>query len=334
MTWFWISFVALILVLLVLDLGVVNRKAHTPNLREALWWTTGWLSLGVLFSGVVYWIYEYKLYGTISGEKGGTIPYSGLDAVLTYLTGFVLEESLSIDNLFVMVLIMQTYKIPRQFQHRVLFWGILGAIVMRISMILGGVWLISNFTWIMYVFGMYLVWQGMAQLKPEPEAEPEAPRVSMVERSVQRFIPVVQEAASTGRFFTRVNGRLHVTPLFIALITIEGADVVFAVDSVPAVLTVSTDPFIVFTSNIFAILGLRSLFFVIADMMDRFGHLKYSLSVILVFIGAKMMLHEVFHLPIAASLAVIVGAVLIGVVSSMRASRPAATSEPGTDAPP
>jgi len=320
MTWFWIFFITLIAVLLTLDLGVLNRKAHTPSLREALLWTAGWMSLGLLFSGVVYWIYENKLYGTITMEKGGTIPYSGVDAALTYLTGFVLEESLSIDNLFVMVLIMQTYKIPREFQHRVLFWGILGAILLRISMILGGVWLITHFVWIMYLFGMYLIWQGLAQLKPEAEEAPETPRISMVERSVQKFIPVLQQGIASGRFFTRDNGKLHATPLFIALLTIEGADVVFAVDSVPAVLTVSTDPFIVFTSNIFAILGLRSLFFVIADMMDRFGHLKYSLSVILVFIGAKMMLHEVFHIPIAVSLAVIVGAVLVGVISSMRAS--------------
>ncbi len=326
MTWLWVSFVALVLVLLALDLGVLNRRAHVPALKEALSWTAGWISLGVAFSGVVYWIYEYKLYGTISGDKGGTIPYSGVTAALTYLTGFVLEESLSIDNLFVMVLIMRQFKIPRQFQHRVLFWGILGAIVMRMSMIFGGVWLITRFTWITYVFGVYLIWQGLAQLKHEDEQSEEEPaRVSIIERSVSKLVPVLQQGASTGHFFTKMDGRTYATPLFVALISIEIADVVFAVDSVPAVLTVSTDPFIVFTSNVFAILGLRSMFFVIADMMDRFTHLKYSLAVILVFVGAKMMLHEVFHLPIAASLLVILGAVVLGIVSSMRATRPGKT---------
>jgi len=325
MTWLWLSFILLVLVLLALDLGVLNRRAHTPQLKEALMWTAGWMSLGVLFSGVVYFIYENKLYGAISQIEGGTIPYPGVDAMLTYLTGFVLEQSLSIDNLFVMVLIMREYKIPRPLQHRVLFWGILGAIVMRITMILGGVWLVTRFTWIMYIFGMYLIWQGLKQLKPESNGgeEESAPRTSMVERGVHRFVPVFQQGLTTGNFFTRVGGKLHATPLFIALLSIEGADVVFAVDSVPAVLTVTTDPFIVFTSNVFAILGLRSLFFVIADMMDRFGHLKYSLAVILVFVGAKMILHEVFHLPIAVSLSVIVGAVVFGVISSMRASSPA-----------
>ncbi len=323
MTWLWVSFVGLVLVLLALDLGVLNRRAHVPALKEALSWTAGWVSLGALFSVVVYWIYEYKIYGTITGEKGGTIPYTGFDAALTYLTGFVLEESLSIDNLFVMVLIMRQFKIPRQFQHRVLFWGILGAIVMRMSMIFGGVWLITRFAWITYVFGVYLIWQGLAQLKHEEEENEDEPaRVSMIERSVSKFIPVLQQGVNTGQFFTKAGTRTYATPLFIALISIEIADVVFAVDSVPAVLTVSTDPFIVFTSNVFAILGLRSLFFVIADMMDRFKHLKYSLAVILVFVGAKMMLHEVLHLPIAASLAVILGAVVLGVASSMRATRP------------
>lgn len=325
MTWLWISFVALVLVLLALDLGVLNRNAHTPKLKEALMWTAGWMSLGVLFSGAVYFIYENKLYGTISPGAGGTIPYPGVDAMLTYLTGFVLEQSLSIDNLFVMVLIMREYKIPRPLQHRVLFWGILGAIVMRITMIMGGVWLVTRFTWIMYVFGMYLIWQGLAQLKPEKEEEEDAaPRTSMVERGVNKLVPIFQQGLATGNFFTRVGGKLHATPLFIALLSIEGADVVFAVDSVPAVLTVTTDPFIVFTSNVFAILGLRSLFFVIADMMDRFAHLKYSLAVILVFVGAKMILHDVFHLPIAVSLSVIVGSVVFGVISSMRATAPSA----------
>jgi tellurite resistance protein TerC len=322
MTWFWAGFITLVIVLLALDLGVLNRKAHKPSLREALSWTAGWITLGVLFSGVVYTIYERKLY--TSSPDSGTIAYSGLDAALTYLTGFVLEESLSIDNLFVMVLIFKNFRIPTAYQHRVLFWGILGAIVMRAGMILGGVWLVTNFRWIMYVFGAYLIWQGVAQLrhKDEGDAPPGA-----LERIITRVLPIRREDVPEGKFLVRVDGRLAGTTLLLALINIETADVVFALDSVPAVLTVTTDPFIVFTSNIFAILGLRSLYFVIADMMDRFEHLRYALAFILVFVGVKMTIHDFLHIPIAASLGTIVAAVVIGIFSSMRSTPKSAISE-------
>jgi tellurite resistance protein TerC len=192
---------------------------------------------------------------------------------------------------------------------------------MRIGMILGGVWLITRFTWVMYVFGAYLILQGLKQLKPEAADDPESPRASMVERSVKRVFPLHYEGAATGKFFVRLGGKLHATPLFVALLSVEGADVVFAVDSVPAVLTVSTDPFIVFTSNVFAIMGLRSLYFVIADMMDRFAHLKFSLAAILIFVGVKMTFHDFFHLPAAASLLFIVGSIALGVFASLRATR-------------
>jgi tellurite resistance protein TerC len=318
MIWFWIAFLCLVLVLLALDLGVLNRRAHTPSVREALSWSVGWISLGVLFSLGVYFIYEQKLYGDLDA---GTIAYTGRDATLTYLTAFVLEKSLSIDNLFVMVLIFQTYRIPTQFQHRVLFWGILGAIVMRAGMILGGVWLVTNFQWVMYLFGAYLVFQGVLQLRPEKEETDAPPARPLLERIIGRVLPVAREREEGGKFFISVGGRLHATGLMIALVSVEVADVVFALDSVPAVLTVSTDSFIVFTSNVFAILGLRSLYFVIAAMMDRFQHLKYALSFILIFVGLKMMLHTVLHVPILASLGVILGAVIVGVMTSMRATR-------------
>lgn len=326
MTWFWTAFILLIFCLLALDLGVLNRRAHTPSIKEALSWTAGWVSLGVLFSGVVFYIYENQLYSQAEGM--GTIAYSGKEAMLTYLMGFVLEESLSIDNLFVMVLIFKSYRIPSAFQHRVLFWGILGAIVMRAIMIMGGVWLVTRFEWIMYVFGAYLLVQGLLQLRPEKdEGEDETPTSTLLERLVGKVLPVLREDIPSGKFLVRKDGVLHATLLFVALVSVEFTDVVFALDSVPAVLTVSTDPFIVFTSNVFAILGLRSLYFVIAGMMDRFGHLKYALAAILIFVGAKMVVHKFFHVPIAVSLAVIVTAVLAGVLSSMWSSRPTVQTE-------
>jgi tellurite resistance protein TerC len=319
MLWFWIGFLGLVLVLLAVDLGVLNRRAHTPSVREALAWSAGWISLSVLFSLMVYFIYEKHLYGDV---EPGIVPYSGSDAVLTYLTAFVLEKSLSIDNLFVMVLIFQTYKVPGHLQHRVLFWGILGAVVMRAGMILGGVWLVTNFQWVMYLFGAYLIFQGLLQLRPSKDDHDQPdPARPLMERGVSRLVPVLREAEPSGHFFVRMDGRWHVTSLLVALISVEAADVVFALDSVPAVLTVSHDSFIVFTSNVFAILGLRSLYFVIAAMMNRFAHLKYALAFILVFVGLKMALHQVWHIPILASLGVILGAVLVGIVTSMAATR-------------
>jgi tellurite resistance protein TerC len=315
MPWYWIAFLALIIALLALDLGVLNRKAHVPSTREALGWSALWVSVGVAFSGVVFLLYHHGLVGSF----GGTLAYTGMEAMLTYLTGFVLEESLSIDNLFVMVLIFQTYRIPATFQHRVLFWGILGALIMRAIMILGGVWLITTFRWVMYLFGVYLLVQGLLQLKPEGDDEDDEKR-PFLERAVGHVLPVLRDDTS-GKFFTRIGGKLHVTSLMVALLSVEGADAVFALDSVPAVLTVSTDSFIVFTSNVFAIMGLRSLYFVIRDMMDRFDHLKYALAVILIFVGGKMIAADFVHVPIGISLAIIVGSVIVGVVTSLVATR-------------
>jgi tellurite resistance protein TerC len=204
----------------------------------------------------------------------------------------------------------------------VLFWGILGAVVMRAGMILGGVWLVNNFVWVMYLFGAYLIFQGLLQLKPEKddEEEEDGPR-PLLERAVGAVLPVLHEHEPSGHFFIKKDGRHYATTLIVALLSVEGADVVFALDSVPAVLTVSNDAFIVFTSNVFAILGLRSLYFVIAAMMNRFEHLKYALAFILVFVGMKMVLHQVWHIPIWLSLGVILGAVLVGVGTSMFVTR-------------
>ncbi len=319
MLWFWIGFLVLVLLLLALDLGVLNRRAHTPSVKEALGWSAGWIALSVTFSLAVYFIYELKLYGA---AHEGTVPYSGADAVLTYLTAFLLEKSLSIDNLFVMVLIFQNYDVPGHLQHRVLFWGILGAVVMRAGMILGGVWLVTNFVWVMYLFGAYLIFQGLLQLKPDndDDDEEEGPR-PLLERMVGKLLPVVHEEEPSGHFFLRKDHRTYGTTLIVALVSVECADVVFALDSVPAVLTVSNDAFIVFTSNVFAILGLRSLYFVIAAMMNRFAHLKYALAFILVFVGLKMVLHDVLYVPIWLSLGVILGSVVVGVFTSMFVTR-------------
>jgi tellurite resistance protein TerC len=324
MIWFWTGFIALVISLLALDLGVLNRKVHQPSLREALGWTAGYVTLGVLFSGVVYYLYDRGL--TTGGT--GSLPYSGTEAMLTYLTGFVLEESLSIDNLFVMVLIFRAYRVPGQYQHRVLFWGIMGAILMRAGMIVGGVWLVTQFRWVMYLFGGYLIIQGLLQFKPEGDDEDGPPHKPLLERLVSRLLPVHREEVPSGKFFLRMDGKLHASALFITLLSVEGADVVFALDSVPAVLTVTTDPFIVFTSNIFAILGLRSIYFVIADMMDRFAHLKYALAFILIFIGIKMVGQDYFHVPIGISLGIILGAVVTGVLASLLMTR---GSEAGAD---
>lgn len=330
MPWYWIAFLALIIALLALDLGVLNRRAHTPSTREALGWSALWISVGLAFSGAVYLLYEHKLMGSFSG----TVSYTGWEAALTYLTGFVLEESLSIDNLFVMVLIFQTYRVPAQYQHRVLFWGILGALLMRAGMILGGVWLITHFKWIMYLFGVYLLVQGLLQLKPESDEEEEEEKRPFLERAVSRILPVVRDDNS-GHFFKRIDGKLNATSLMVTLLSVEVADAVFALDSVPAVLTVSSDSFIVFTSNVFAIMGLRSLYFVIRDMMDRFDHLKYALAAILSFVGIKMIAHAWIHIPIGVSLLIIVGSVVAGVVSSLIATRPkpGGESAPSVDEP-
>jgi tellurite resistance protein TerC len=328
MPWYWIAFLLLIVFLLALDLGVLNRRAHAPGMREALGWSALWISVGLSFSGAVFALYHFDLLGDFKG----TIDYSGWEATLTYLTGFVLEESLSIDNLFVMVLIFQNYRVPAAYQHRVLFWGILGALVMRGGMILGGVWLITTFQWVMYLFGVYLLVQGLLQLKPENDEE-ESEKRPLLERVIGRFLPVLREEDGGGRFFVRVNGKLHVTQLLVALLSVEVADAVFALDSVPAVLTVSTDSFIVFTSNVFAIMGLRSLYFVIREMMDRFEHLKYALSVILIFVGLKMILKDWLHVPIGISLLIIVGSVVGGVISSLRATRPPSNDQPAHGGP-
>jgi tellurite resistance protein TerC len=284
----WASFLALIVFFLALDLGVLNRKDHQLGAGEALRWVAVWATTALLFCGFVAWRF-------------------GTPKALDFLTGYVLELSLSVDNLFVFVLLFGTFRIPGHLQHRVLFWGILGALVLRATMIIGGTALLSRFAWLIYVFGAFLLVSGVKLLFHK--AEEHHPEKSWAFRTLRRVIPSTSRIE--GHRFTLVeNGRRVATPLFLALILIELSDVVFALDSVPAIFGVTLDPFIVFTSNVFAILGLRSLYFVLARLMGRFEYLHFGLAAVLAFIGAKMLLSHWLHVPSAASLGVVV--VLLG----------------------
>ena len=323
MTWLWIGFFAFVLAMLALDLGVFHRKAHEIRLREALGWSIFWITLGLAFTGLVYLIYEHHWGG--AGLLIGP-DLDGGDAAILYLTGYLLEKSLSVDNLFVISLLFHAMAVPPRYQHRLLFWGILGALVFRVAMITGGVWLVNRFTWTFYVFGAFLVISGIRMMLAGHEEEP-SPEASWFFRIIRRVLPVAQEHHE-GRFVSRERGRLVFTNLAVALIAIELTDVVFAVDSVPAILAVTTEPFLVITSNVFAILGLRALYFVLAGMMNKFRYLKTALAVLLVLIGGKMLAHDFYKLPNLVSLALVVSIVAVGVIVSLVAD---ARSRPGDE---
>ncbi len=291
----WIGFAVLVLTALALDLGVFNRKAHAPSMREATTWTLVWIALALAFNAVVW-----RVYGPVKGME--------------FLTGYVIEKALSVDNLFVFLVLFRTLGVEPRYQHRVLFWGILGALVMRGVFIFAGAALIASVHWIMYVFGGFLVLTG-AKLLLQRDVEPHPERNPLV-RLFARFVPMTPTHRD-GRFVVVENGRRLATPLLLALIAAEATDLVFAVDSIPAVFAITLDPFIVFTSNIFAILGLRTLYFVLAGMMDRFHYLKIGLALVLVFVGAKMTLVDVYHVPINASLLTIVGILGTAVTASL-----------------
>jgi tellurite resistance protein TerC len=291
----WGGFGTFVLIMLALDLGVFHRQARVVDVKEALRWSAMWIALAMLFNiGVYLW------YGT--------------DAALAFLTGYVLEESLSVDNLFVFLMILSYFSVPLVYQHKVLFWGILGALLMRGLMIAVGTALIQMFHWVLYLFGGFLVLTGMKMaLQRHGDVHPEQ---NPVVRLFTRFMPVTA-AYHAERFFVRLDGRWFATPLFIVLLMVEVTDVVFALDSIPAVLAVTTDPFIVYTSNVFAILGLRSLFFALSGLMGLFHYLRYGLAVVLVFIGTKMLLAEVWHIPVYMALAVVAGVLLLSVLASL-----------------
>lgn len=282
--WAWLGFLALVLGMVVLDLGVFNRDSHEPTTREAAWWSAVWVALALAFGGVIL----------------GTL---GAPAATAYLTGYVLEKSLSVDNLFVFVLIFTAFQVPRRNQHRVLYWGVLGALVMRAAMILGGAALLNRFAWMTFLFGGSLIYTG-AKLLLFRDREPGDPREGGVAQVFRRLVPYDPQGGYE-HLWLRRQGGLFATPMLLVLVVVEVTDLIFAVDSVPAVLAVTRDPFLVYTSNVFAILGLRSLYFLLATMVDRFHHLDAGIAAILVLVGVKMCLANVFEVPNGVSLLVI-----------------------------
>ena len=304
--WFWLAFVLIILGLLVLDLGVLHRDQHEIEMRESLLLYSGYFSVGLAFGGWIWW------------QLGAT-------KALEFYTGFLVEQSLSMDNVFVMAVILNFFAIPRRYQHRVLFWGILGVIVLRATMIGLGTALVQNFEWVLYLFGAFLLFTGVRMLSAGQEQHPDLSQNRLL-RFLRGHLRVTEDMHD-GRFLLRQPDRtsgknlLHATPLLLALVLIELADLVFAVDSVPAVLAISQDPFIVYTSNIFAILGLRALYFALAALMHRFIYLKYALALVLMFIGGKIFLHDIVKVPALLSLCMTLGLLAGGVVLSLLKTR-------------
>ncbi len=309
--WLWIGFIVFVLIALSLDLGVFNRKAHVISTAEALAWTSMWVTLALAFAPIVYLIYEHKFLGMGSGPMGDL---SGRHAALQFLTGYIVEESLSLDNMIVIAIIFAYFGVAPIHQHRVLFWGIVGALVMRGVMIAAGTALLARFDWILYVFGVILLLTAVRLMRAgEAQIDPDR---NLLVRLMHRFYPVTREFHGT-RFFVRVNGRRSMTLMFVALLVVETSDVMFAVDSIPAVIAVTREPFLIFTSNVFAILGLRSLYFALAGMVRRFRYLKSSLVVLLAFIGVKMLVEHWYKLSTGASLCVIAGILSVGVIASL-----------------
>jgi tellurite resistance protein TerC len=324
MIWFWLGFFALIALLLFFDLGVVHKRAQEPTLRSAALWTLFWVVLGLAFSGVVYLMYENNWGGVhLKGCPPGHA--DGIDATITYVSAYLLEQALSIDNIFVMSLLFRSFRMPLKYQHRVLFWGILGAVVFRVLMLGGGAFLASKFDFVFYIFGAYLAWQGVKLFKgDDDDGEGGMPDNAAV-RFLRRYFRVV-EGDHGGKFSIMIDGKRWLTTVAVCLIVIELTDVIFAMDSIPAVLSVSQDTFIMITSNIFAVMGLRSLYFVLAGAMAKFKYLKIALAVLLIFIGLKMILHSWIMIPHWISLICIAGIIGVGVAASLLISEPAPTS--------
>lgn len=329
MIWFWLGFFALVAVLLALDLGVLHRKQEEPTLRSATYWTLGWMSLGFSFTAVVYLMYAH---GWLGAELVEPSKKPGNDAAIMFVSAYLLEYALSVDNIFVISLLFHSFRIPTKYQHRILFWGILGAIVFRLAMLGGGAYLAKQFSWVFYIFGAYLGWQGLKLLRGGDDEEGSHDK-SLAVRVLRRFVRIV-DGDHDGKFTVRIDGKLALTTAAVCLVSIELTDVVFALDSIPAVLSVSQDIFIMVTSNIFAILGLRSLYFVLAGAMGKFKYLQIALAVLLMVIGAKMIAHGHVHIPHVVSLAVIAGIIATGVIASIVSNRriEAAASQAGMPA--
>lgn len=295
MVWFWVGFNLFILAMLALDLGVFHRRTHEVKFKEALAWVGVWVGVAMAFNvGVYYW--------------------RGAETALAFFTGYIIEYSLSIDNIFVFILVFSYFKVPPRYQHRVLFWGILGALILRASLILAGLALINMFHWVLYIFGFVLIVSGIRMaLEPDKEIEPGK---NPVLRFIRRILPVTNEYRG-GKFMVREAGRLLATPLLVVLLFLEITDLIFAFDSIPAIIAITRDSFVVYTSNILAILGLRSLYFALSGLMRLFRYLPYGLAAVLVFVGVKLCLTDLVHIPVGTSLIVIAGFLLVAIIASL-----------------
>jgi len=306
--WMWAAFIGFVLVMLVLDLFVFGgSKAHKVSVKEAAIWSLVWVSMALLFNAGLWWY--------LNGTAGQEIADS---KALEFLTGYLIEKSLSVDNVFIFLLIFSAFHVPAEYQRRVLIYGVLGAIILRAIMILAGAWVVQEFSWVLYIFGIFLVITGMRMLvmaEKEPDLE-KNPVLKFARRHLR-----IAENHHGEEFMVMKNGVRYFTPLFLVLILIEVSDLVFAVDSIPAIFAITTDPFIVFTSNIFAIMGLRALYFLLADVADRFHLLKYGLAMVLTFIGAKMLIAPWYHVPVAASLIIVAVLISTSVIASLIATR-------------
>jgi tellurite resistance protein TerC len=305
MIWIWVLFNIFVLAMLALDLGVFHRDSHAVSVREATIWSVVWISLSMVFNVGLYFFWD---------QISPSSTYTNGEAALAFFTGYLIEKSLSVDNIFVFVLIFTYFAVPAKYQHRVLFYGILGALVMRAIMIFLGAALIKEFHWIIYVFGAFLVFTGIRMLRSTNEEI--HPEQNPLIRLARRFLPISNEY-SGDHFFVRHAGKLMATPLFLVLLMVETTDLIFAVDSIPAIFAVTQDPFLVYTSNVFAILGLRSLYFVLAGVIHKFHYLKLGLAFVLSFVGIKMLLVDIYKIPTFVSLLVIATILTLSVVASL-----------------
>ena len=307
--WLWIGFNIFVLILLALDLGVFHRKSHAVSTKEAAIWSVIWITISLLFNVGIFFFWS------------NFVPNSSLsnrEAALTFFTGYVIEKSLSVDNIFVFVLIFTYFAVPAVYQHRVLFWGILGALVMRGTLIFLGAALLEQFHWIIYVFGAFLIYTGIRMfthenIKVEPEKNP-------LVRLAKRFMPVTENYEGD-KFFVRRAGKLFATPLFLVVLFVESTDLVFAVDSIPAIFAITHDPFIIYTSNVCAILGLRALYFLLASVVDKFHYLSTGLAFILVYVGIKMVIVDFYKIPTLVSLGVVFVVLTVSIVASLQRTK-------------
>ena len=306
----WVGFIAFVVLMLALDLFVFGgNKAHKVSVKEAAIWSLVWVSLALLFNGGLWWYLTQTAGAAVADQKA-----------LEFFSGYLIEKTLSVDNVFVFLLIFTAFQVPAQYQRRILIYGVLGAIVMRAVMILAGAWVVSEFSWVLYLFGAFLLITGLRMLVAA-DAEPDVAS-NPVLRLAKKHLRVSDEDHGE-RFFVKKNGLRYVTPLFLVLILIEVTDLVFAVDSIPAIFAITTDPFIVFTSNLFAIMGLRALYFLLVDVADRFHLLKYGLALVLAFIGAKMLILPWYHVPVQVSLTVVAVLIAASCAASLIVTRKA-----------